>query len=73
MLKELANGNYFCYVIEDGGMGIVKADNPEDAERKVRDGYTKHSSLSKSTEISIYDIYQTPFDDAPDVIEIYEY
>ena len=73
MLKELANGNYFCYAIEDGGLGIVKANSPEEAEQKVRDGYNKHGYLSDSTQIKIYDIYQEPFDDAPDVIEIYEY
>ena len=72
MLKELANGNYFCYVIEDGGLGIVKADNPEEAEQKVREGYKKHGSLSDNTKVEIYDIYQEPFDDVPDVIEIYE-
>ncbi len=72
-LKELANGNYHCYAIEDGGLGIVKAESPEEAERKVRDGYKEHGSLSDDTEVEIYDILQAPFEDAPDVIEIYEY
>ena len=72
MLKDLANGDYFFYKLSEGGCGIVKADSPEDAERKVRDGYTKHSSYG-GEDIEIYDIYQKPFDDAPDVIEIFEY
>ena len=72
MLKELANGNYWFYKWEEGGCGIVKASNPEEAEQKVRDGYIKHGGAS-GEEIEIYEIYQEPFDDVPDVIEIFEY
>lgn len=68
-LKELTNGDYWYYVIEDGGRGIVKADSPEDAEIKVRNAYKKHGGLSEYTTVEIYgDICY--FDDSPDVIEI---
>lgn len=72
MLNTLANGTYWYYRLEEGGSGIVKADNPVEAENKVRDAYKKHSVADFSERIDIYDIYQKPFEDAHDVIEIYE-
>lgn len=72
MLNTLANGNYWYYILEEGGCGIVKADSSEEAEQKVRDAYTKHSDDLFTEEISIYEIYQKPYGDAPDIIEICE-
>ena len=43
-----------------------------DYKAKVRDAYKKHSTADFSEDIEIYEIYQRPFDDAPDVIEIFE-
>ena len=72
MLKTLTNGDYFLYKLEQGGGGIVRADSPTDAVRKVREAYRKHSSADFTEGISVYDIYQVPFDDCPDVLEIEE-
>ena len=73
MFNELVNGDYWCYVLEEGGTGIVRAESSEEAERKVREAYTKHGSDPFTEEITIYEIYQKPYDDAPDVLEIYEW
>lgn len=73
MFDELVNGDYWYYVLEEGGAGIVRAESSEEAERKVREAYTKHSDNPFTEEIKIYEIYQKPYDDAPDVLEIYEY
>lgn len=72
MFSELTNGNYWCYVLEQDGVGIVRANNLDEARQKVKDAYTKHSDDPFTEEINIYEIYQKPFDDAPDVIEICE-
>ena len=58
--------------IVDGGKGIVKADSSEEAERKVRESYKKHGYEDTSEEVYIYEIWQKPFEDSPDVIEICE-
>ncbi len=73
MLNELANGSYWFYKLEEGGCGIVAATSPEEAENKVKEAYTKHSADPFPEEIEVYEIYQKPFEDAPDVIEIFEY
>lgn len=72
VLKTLANGFYYFYKLEEGGAGIVYADNPKEAEFKVRDAYSTHSDTLFTEEIEIFKIYQKPYEDAPDVIEIYE-
>lgn len=73
LLNELVNGNYYYYDLEDGGAGIVMANGWNEAKRKVKEAYTKHSSDPFTENIMIYPINQKPFDDAPDVLEIYEY
>ncbi len=73
MLNELTNGKYFFYRLEEGGSGIVKADNIEQAESEVRDAYIKHSVPKLSEGIEIHPIVQKPFGDSPDVMELYEY
>lgn len=74
MLSILANGDYWYYEWETGGKGIVKADSYEEAEKKVRESYAKHSGGydNSAEELYIYEIWMKPFDDAPDVIEICE-
>lgn len=73
MLSELTNGKYFFYRLEEGGSGIVKADNTEQAESKVRDAYIKHSDPTLSERIEIHPIVQKPFGDSPDIMKLYEY
>lgn len=78
MFNELVNRNYWCYILEEGGTGIVKAgivkaESYEEAERKVREAYTKHSNDPFTEKIEIYKIYQKPYDDVPDVLELYEW
>lgn len=72
MFNTLTNGNYWYYEWEDGGKGIVKADSSEEAERKVRESYKKHGYENTSEEVYIYEIWQKPFEDSLDVIEICE-
>ena len=76
MLKELVktgrlygyNTDYYC-----GGKGIVLADNEEDARKKVIDGYLKHGySESELSELEVWKITEEPFEDALDVLEIWQ-
>lgn len=75
IIKLIQDGTLWCYTLEDGGTGIVIADSPEEAETKVRAAYSKHGGYENgnldSVRISIWEIYQKHFDDAPDVLEIY--
>ena len=70
MLGELSNGKYWVYRWEDGGIGIVKADSPAEAEQKVRDAYAKHGCGETSEKIHVYANTMSYFQDAPDVLEI---
>lgn len=74
LIKYIENGELWAYELEDGGTGIVIADNSEQAELKVREAYLKHGGYDKSgidaTEVRIYEIVQKPFVDAPNVLEI---
>ena len=72
MFNILSNGDYWYYEWEDGGKGIVKANSSEEAEHKVRESYKKHGYENTSEEVYIYEIWQKPFEDSPDVIEICE-
>ena len=76
MLKELVktgrlqgyNTDYYC-----SGKGIVLADNEEDARKKVIDGYLKHGySESELSELEVWKITEEPFEDALDVLEIWQ-
>ena len=71
---------YYKYTIEDGGIGIVKANNKEHAHEKVWLAYTDHGGYERSAiepdlwdylwdMIEIEDLPQ-PFEDYPDVIEV---
>ena len=69
-MKMMLKYKYFAYQIEDGGCGIVIADNKKEAEKKIREAYNKHGGLSEYTEIWIGE--PGWFEDAPDVFEIGE-
>lgn len=71
--KELLNGDYWLYYLEDGGVGIVKADSSDEAERKVREAYAKHSGNNGefTEQIGIYEFDGSNwFEDSPDVFEV---
>lgn len=74
MLKELTNGNYFIYQINDGGCGIVKAKSEPEAVANVMDAYRGHNGDEYSaTDIdckNIADIGNAFFVDKPNVIEL---
>ena len=74
-LKELLGDTFFTYCLEFGGMGIVKADSPEDAERKVREAYIKHNGKAYEPFTETINIYELDngdnwFADSPDVLEL---
>lgn len=75
LLKHIEEGTLFTYTLSDGGTGIVIADNSKQAEEKVREAYEKHGGYEENNlngvEINIFELYQKPFDDAPDVLEIF--
>ena len=69
MLKELLNGNYFIYQIEDGGCGIVKANDKVEAVVNVKNAYDMHGE--HDIEVDVFDIEGNRyFDDSPNVIEL---
>ena len=69
MLNELINGNYFIYQIGDGGCGIVKADNYEEALKNVEKAYSIHGE--KNIVVELHKIMEDGwFNDSPDIIEI---
>lgn len=62
------NTDYYC-----GGKGIVLADNEADARQKVTDAYLKHGySKSELEDLEVWEVTKEPFDDALDVLEIWE-
>lgn len=74
--RHIENGELFCYTLSDGGIGIVIADSPEEAEKKVHAAYSKHGGYENgymaSDIINVFELEQKPFEDAPDVLEIFE-
>lgn len=75
MLKQLVEtGKLYGYNTDyyNGGKGIVVADDEEEARKKVIDGYLKHGySESELSELEVWKVEDKPFDDAPDVLEIW--
>lgn len=72
--KKLLNGKYYIYQIEDGGCGIVKADDEVDAVIKVKESYVLHGQpdiCEEDIEVHLinYDTCSV-FLDTPDVIEL---
>ena len=76
MLKELIeSGKLYGYITDyySGGKGIVIANNEDEARQKVISGYLKHGySESELSELEVWKVTSKPFDDAPDVLEIWE-
>lgn len=76
MIKELVKtGKLYGYNTDyySGGKGIVIADNENDAKQKIRSAYLKHGySENELTELEVWKIAEEPFEDAPDVLEIWE-
>lgn len=76
LVKYIENGELFSYELSDGGSGIVIADNVEEAEYKVKTAYKRHGGYEnenlEGVRVDIFALYQKPFNDAPDVLEIFE-
>ena len=76
MLEKLfKTGKLYGYITDyySGGKGIVIADNDEDARRKVIDAYLKHGySESELTDLQVWKITEAWFEDAPDVLEVWQ-
>lgn len=76
MLKDLViKGRLYGYNTDyyNGGKGIVIADSEEDARNKVINGYLKHGySESELTDLEVWKVTEEPFEDAPDVLEIWQ-
>lgn len=74
MIKELTNGDYYLYQIDDGGCGIVKASNEAEAIAKIMDAYRGHGGAEyDALDIvckNICDVGNVFFADHPSVIEI---
>lgn len=64
--------NLFGYALEQGGVGIVKADSLSEAKQKVVDAYSRHSGDEFTEEVTVFELAE-PFNDAPDVIEVCDY
>lgn len=77
MLKELINTNkLYGYIIDyyNGGKGIVLAESEEEAKSKLKEAYIKHGyEVSELSEIKVWKVESDNFfEDAPDVLEIWE-
>jgi hypothetical protein len=76
MLKKLVQTKrLFGYITDyyNGGKGIVLADNETDARQKVTDAYLKHGySKGELEDLEVWEVDTEPFDDAPDVLEIWQ-
>lgn len=76
MLKELVKtGKLYGYITDyyGGGKGIVLANNETEARNKVRDSYLKHGySKGELEDLEVWEVVEEPFDDAPDVLEIWQ-
>ena len=76
LVKYIENGELFSYELSDGGSGIVIADNVEEAEYKEKTANKRHGGYEnenlEEVRVDIFALYQKPFNDAPDVLEIFE-
>lgn len=65
--------NIYLYEILGESWGVVKANNKEEAEQKVREAYKKHDTgYNEDTPVIIKDKDNSNwFADAPDVIEVF--
>lgn len=65
----------YGYQIEDLAIGIVKANNEEEARRKVYEAYSKHNDCFDpyNDDVAIWKIDDDSwFGDSPDVLEVSE-
>lgn len=65
----------YGYQIEDLAMGVVKANNEEEARRKVYEAYIKHNDCFDpyNDDVAIWKIDEDSwFSDSPDVLEVSE-
>ena len=76
MLQELyKSGKLYGYICDywDGGKGVVIADSVEDAKEKVKSAYLKHGySISDLEDLEVWKVEDGLFDDASDVLEIWQ-
>jgi len=76
LIKHIENECLFAYTLSDGGAGIVVANSEEEAKEKVKAAYIKHGGYENENmdgvDINIFQMYQRPFADVPDVLEIFE-
>lgn len=66
--------NLWLYEMFGEAWGVVKAENKEEAEQKVRDAYKKHDSSFDEYHpiiIKAYNEENNWFADSPDVLEVY--
>ena len=66
----LSSNGFYAYYVEDGGYGIVMANNMWEAKKKVEDAYIKHGGYSTPPKVEITIMEAGWFDDAPDVVEL---
>ena len=71
-LKELTSGNYYIYQVDDGGCGIVKAENKQKAQLEVAYSYHKHGQPDVHTSnVEVYKIDPQGYqEDCPYLIEL---
>ena len=76
MLEELfKTGKLYGYITDyySGGKGIIIANNEEEAKQKVKAAYLKHGySESELTDLEVWKITETWFEDVPDVLEVWQ-
>lgn len=76
MLKTLVEANSLYGYNTDycsGGKGIVIAKNEKEAKEKVVKAYLKHGySKNELSELEVWKVEDKPFNDAPDVLEIWQ-
>lgn len=71
-LKQLTNGNYYIYQVDDGGCGIVKAENEDKARLKVAYAYHRHGQPDiHSCNVEVFKIDPQGYqEDCPYVVEL---
>ena len=76
MLEELfKTGKLYGYITDyySGGKGIVIANNEKEAKQKVKAAYLKYGYFeSELTDLQVWKITEAWFEDAPDVLEVWQ-
>ena len=70
--KTLTNGYYYIYQVDDGGCGIVRAENEDRARLKVAYSYHRHGQPDVHTSnVEVYKIDPQGYqEDCPYLIEL---